>query len=206
MYIPAHFEAPDNEAMYMLMRSYPLATLITLGADGIGANHIPLLLSPEPAPFGSLRGHVARANPLWRDFKPDVEALAIFHGPEAYVSPSWYATKKQHGKVVPTWNYAVVHAYGKLRVKDDPAWIQSQLNELTTEHERKQYRPWAVADAPPEFIEKLVQAVVGIEIEIARLQGKWKMSQNQPPENRAGVADGLKTADCGEVAAWIKPV
>lgn len=206
MYIPAHFEAPDREAMYALMQNYPLATLITLSADGMVANHIPLHLSAEPVPFGTLRGHVAHTNPLWRNFRPDTEVLAIFHGPEAYVSPSWYATKKQHGKVVPTWNYATVHAYGKLHIKDDPAWIRTQLTELTAEHEKKQPEPWAMTDAPLEFIEKLVQAIVGIEIEITRLQGKWKMSQNQPLENRAGVAEGLKNSGREDVAAWIKPV
>ncbi len=127
MYIPAHFESPDLEATHQLMKDYPLATLVTMGVNGMEANHIPLHFSTEPLSPGTLRGHVARANPMWRHLVPEVEVLAIFHGPEAYISPSWYARKKQDGKVVPTWNYAVVHVYGKLQIKDDPDWLREQL-------------------------------------------------------------------------------
>jgi len=132
MYIPPHFEQPDIEVMHDLIRNRPLATLVTLGSDGINANHIPLHLTPAPEPFGVLRGHVARANPIWRDLESDVDTLAIFHGPDAYISPSWYATKQETGKVVPTWNYTVVHAYGSLRIIDDASWVRSQMDDLIT--------------------------------------------------------------------------
>jgi len=201
MYIPPQFEQPDIEAMHALIRDRPLATLVTLGANGISANHIPLHLSPTPEPFGVLRGHVARANPLWRDFASDVETLAIFHGPDAYISPSWYATKQEAGKVVPTWNYAVVHAYGFLRVIDDAAWVRTQLEELTQHNEAAFPEPWAVADAPEDFTEKLIGAVVGIEMVITRLIGKWKVSQNQPSQNHRSVIQGLSDSGQSEALA-----
>ncbi len=201
MYTPSHFAAPSQEALYQLMREYPLATLVMLGPEGLEANHIPLHLSAE----GVLRGHVARANLLWQSYAPGKEVLAIFHGPQAYVSPSWYASKKQHGKVVPTWNYAVVHAHGRLQVRDDPAWVRKQIEALTAEHEGRLPQPWAVQDAPPDYIEDLLKAVVGIEIEVTRLNGKWKMSQNQPPENQAGVVAGLASIGQAATAAWVKP-
>ena len=194
MYIPPHFEQPDIEVMHDLIRNRPLATLVTLGSDGINANHIPLHLSPAPEPFGVLRGHVARANPIWRDLESDVDTLAIFHGPDAYISPSWYATKQETGKVVPTWNYAVVHAYGSLRIIDDASWVRSQMEDLTTHHEAAFPVPWALSDAPEDFTEKLIEAVIGIEMVITRLSGKWKVSQNQPPQNQHSVIQGLNAS------------
>ncbi len=191
MYIPAQFEQPDIEAMRELIRNRPLATLVTLDSNGINANHIPLHLEEMPEPFGVLRGHIARANPLWCDLAADVETLAIFHGPDAYISPSWYATKQEAGKVVPTWNYAVVHAYGSLRIIDDAAWVRTQMEALTQQHEAAFPEPWAVSDAPEDFTEKLLEAVVGIEMVITRLIGKWKVSQNQPPQNQHSVIQGL---------------
>lgn len=205
MYIPAHFESPDREATHQLMKDYPLATLVTMGVNGMEANHIPLHFSTEPLSPGTLRGHVARANPMWRHLVPEVEVLAIFHGPEAYISPSWYASKKRDGKVVPTWNYAVVHAYGKLQIKDDPVWLREQLETLTAAHESNLPQPWAVGDAPADYIGNLLKAVVGIEIQVTRLQGKWKMSQNQPPENRMGVVKALEQSGQGDVAGLIRP-
>ena len=191
MYIPKHFEEPNVDVLHDLIRVQPLATLVTLGPDGLAANHIPLHLSPEPAPYGTLLGHVARANSIWKDVGPNQEVLAIFHGPEAYISPTWYATKQETGKVVPTWNYAVVHAYGALRVIDDAAWVRAQLELLTTQSEAAMPTPWAVSDAPPEYIEKLIHAIVGIEIVVTKLFGKWKVSQNQPERNQASVEEGL---------------
>jgi transcriptional regulator len=193
MYIPKHFEEPKIEVMHQLMRAHPLATLVTLASTGLNANHIPFLLSPEPAPYGALQGHVARANPVWTDLAREVEVLAIFHGPEHYITPSWYATKQETGKVVPTWNYITVHAYGALRVVDDAAWLRDQLAALTAHNEAGFAQPWKITDAPEEFIEKLTGAIVGIEIVITKLQGKWKLSQNQPPRNRAGVIAGLES-------------
>ena len=195
MYLPEHFEQPRVETLHVLMRARPLATLVTLSPAGLDANHIPLLLSEEPAPFGTLQGHVARSNPVWRNIAKEAGSLAIFHGPEAYITPSWYATKKETGKVVPTWNYAVIHAHGILRIIDDATWVRAHLEALTDHHEANLTEPWAVADAPPEFTKKLVDAVVGVEITITRLTGKWKASQNQTEQNRAGVIDGLRA--CG---------
>ena len=195
MYIPKQFEQPRVEAMHELMRARPLATLVTQTSGGLDANHIPLHLSDAPAPLGTLRGHVARANPLWRDCAKEIEVLSIFHGPDVYITPSWYATKHETGKVAPSWNYAVVHAHGELRVVDDAAWVRAHLEALTDYHEADFPNPWAVSDAPHEFTGKLIESVVGIEIVITRLSGKWKVSQNQPAQNRTGVIEGLR--GCG---------
>lgn len=195
MYIPAHFEQPDIGIMHELIRAYPLATVVTLSSNGLNANHIPLHLSADASKFGVLTGHVASANPI-RYEQGDV--LAIFQGPDAYISPSWYATKQETGKVVPTWNYAAVHAYGSLRVIDDAAWLRGQLEALTSDHEARFSEPWKVEDAPADFTDKLLEAIVGIEITINRLEGKWKVSQNQPQRNQAGVMQGL--ADNGQPA------
>jgi transcriptional regulator len=207
MYTPKHFEEPRVAVMHELMRARPLATLVTLASAGLNANHIPLHLIDQPAPFGTLRGHVARANPLWSDFAKDVEVLAIFHGPDSYITPSWYATKQETGKVVPTWNYAVVHAYGTLRVIDDAAWVRAQIEALTAHNEFGFAHPWSVSDAPHEFTDKLIEAIVGFEIVITKLSGKWKVSQNQPAKNQAGVIAGLNSSghrDAEAMAALIE--
>ena len=206
MYIPSQFEQPDIQVMHELIRNRPLATLVTLGANGINANHIPLHLAPTPEPFGVLRGHIARANPLWRDLVADVETLAIFHGPDAYISPSWYATKQEAGKVVPTWNYTVVHAYGTLRIIDDAVWVRAQLEALTQQQEAAFPEPWAVSDAPEDFTERLLEAVVGIEMVITRLIGKWKVSQNQPRQNQRSVIEGLNARGQSEAVAMAAMV
>jgi transcriptional regulator len=193
MYIPKHFAEPKIDVMHELMRAHPLTTLITLSSAGLNANHIPFLLSPEPAPYGTLRGHVARANPVWTDFAKSTEVLAIFHGPEHYITPSWYATRQETGKVVPTWNYITVHAYGALRVVDDARWLRAQLAALTAQNEAGFAQPWKITDAPHEYTEKLIGSIVGIEIVISKLYGKWKLSQNQPAQNRTGVIAGLES-------------
>lgn len=203
MYIPRHFEQPNIEVMHELIRTRPLATLVTLSANGINANHIPLHLSESPVPFGTLRGHVARSNPIWRDLESNIEVLAIFHGPNAYISPSWYATKLETGKVVPTWNYTVAHAYGSLRIIDDADWIRTQLEALTDHNETAFPEPWAVSDAPSYFTDKLIESIVGIEIVITRLSGKWKVSQNQPPQNQASVIQGLNNSGQSDAAALV---
>lgn len=200
MYIPSHFEQPNIKNLHELIRSRPLATLVTIDSQGINANPIPLHLSTDPEPFGTLRGHVARANPIWQDLDTSMDMLAIFHGPDAYISPSWYATKQVTGKVVPTWNYTVVHAYGTLRIIDDPAWIRTQLEALTNHNEAAFPEPWAIDDAPFDFTEKLLDAIVGIEMVITRLAGKWKVSQNQPAENQDSVIQGLNTSSHREAA------
>ena len=206
MYTPKHFEQPDTEVMHELIRARPLATLVTLTSAGLEANHIPLHLVGTPAPFGALQGHVARANPLWRDFNKDLEVLAIFHGPDSYITPSWYASKQETGKVVPTWNYAVVHAYGRMRIIDDAVWVRAQLEALTMHNEAGLAHPWSVSDAPHDYTEKLITQIVGFEIAITRLSGKWKVSQNQPAQNQESVIAGLNNSelhDAGEMAKLI---
>ena len=206
MYTPKHFEEPRIEVLHELMRARPLATLVTLTSGGLNANHVPLHLADTPAPFGTLRGHVARANPVWRDFAKDVEALAMFHGPDCYITPSWYATKQETGMVVPTWNYAVVHAYGTLRIIDDAVWVRAQIEALTAHNEAGFARPWSVSDAPHEYTEKRIGAIIGFEIVITKLTGKWKVSQNQPAQNQASVIEGLNNSglrDAAEMAALV---
>jgi transcriptional regulator len=191
MYLPRHFEETRVEVLHELIRTHPLGALVTLGRDGLDANHIPLEVDPGPAPLGTLRGHIARANPLWRDAAGGVEALVIFQGPSSYISPAWYPTKQETGKVVPTWNYAVVHAHGALRFIDDRAWLRAFVETLTNRHEAARRNPWKVTDAPADFIDTMVGAIVGLEVRITRLIGKWKVSQNRPAPDRQGVVEGL---------------
>jgi transcriptional regulator len=191
MYLPTHFEEARVEALHALMRAYPLGTLVTLTPDGLDANHIPFEIDPEPRPFGTLRGHVARANPVWSETSAAAGALVVFQGPDSYISPSWYPTKAETGKVVPTWNYAVVHAHGAPRFIEDRAWLRAFVERLTDRQEAPRREPWKVTDAPADFIDRQIGAIVGVEITIARLIGKWKVSQNRPPHDRAGVVAGL---------------
>ncbi len=205
MYLPGHFAETRVEVLHDLMRAQPFATLVTQGADGLSADHLPLHFAAGVGPCGALQGHVARANPLWRH-AADTEVLVIFQGPQAYVTPSWYETKRADGKAVPTWNYVVVHARGRLRVIDDPAWLREQLETLVAEHEAGFAEPWQISDAPPDYIEKMLKAIVGIEIVINELSGKWKTSQNQPEINRAGVVAGLRrqgTEDALQMAELV---
>ena len=192
MYLPKHFAETDVSTMHALMRQHPLATVVRHGAAGLDANHIPFLLVDQPAPYGKLQGHVARANPLCKAGEGADDVLVIFQGAESYISPSNYATKAEHGKVVPTWNYTAVHAYGRLRLIDDAEWIFAQISALTVTNESTLPQPWAVSDAPADYIEKMLGAIVGIEITIERLIGKWKVSQNQPPANQASLIAALK--------------
>jgi transcriptional regulator len=192
MYLPSHFEEKRPEVLHQLIREHPLGALVTLGREGLDANHVPFEFDPEPAPFGTLRAHVARSNPVWQDFSKDVEALVVFQGAQAYISPSWYASKKEGGKVVPTYNYMVVHAYGAMRVIDDPAWVLGLVERLTDRHEAGRAGRWKVTDAPRDYIDKMLAAIVGIEIPVSKLIGKWKVSQNQPQANREGVVNGLR--------------
>jgi transcriptional regulator len=207
MYLPKHFEETRVEVLHELIATHPFAALVALTADGLEANHIPFELDAEPAPFGTLRGHVARANPFWRELARGNEALVIFQGPHTYVSPSWYPSKKETGKVVPTWNYAVVHAYGTPRVIEDPVWLRGLVEKLTAHHEGGRRHPWRVTDAPMEFIDKQLGAIVGVEISIGRLIGKWKVSQNRPARDRAGVVAGLLDEggdSAATMAAWVR--
>ena len=195
MYLPSHFEETRAEVLRQLIRSHPLGTLVTFGADGLNANHVPFEFDPDPAPFGILRAHVARANPVWRDFSKEVEPLVIFQGPQIYITPSWYQTKKETGKVVPTFNYIVVHAYGAMRVFEDAGWLREFVGGLTDRFEAARARPWAVSDAPEDFVASQLRAIVGIESAVTRLIGKWKTSQNRPAADQKGVVAGLRESD-----------
>lgn len=190
MYVPTHFEEHARDVLHALIRSHPLGAWVTTTSAGLVVDHIPMLLSAAGA-HGTLHCHVARANPVWRSFSRTQPSLVIFQGPEAYISPSWLPSKQQHGKVVPTWNYAVVHAHGMPRAIEDPAWILDHVTRLSVEHEAQQPLPWQVGDAPRDYIDKLVTAIVGIEIPIDSLVGKWKVSQNRPQPDRLGVVAGL---------------
>lgn len=205
MYLPRHFEESRVDVLHELIHTHPLGALVTLTPGGLDANHIPFEVDPEPAPFGTLRGHVARANPLWREFSRDVETLVIFQGPGTYVSPAWYPTKQETARVVPTWNYMVAHAHGALRVIDDPAWLRDFVTKLTTRHEAGRVEPWHVTDAPADYIDKQLGAIIGLEIPLTRLVGKWKMSQNRPAQDRAGVVEGLRR-EGGQAGAAIADV
>jgi len=195
MYLPAGFREDDVPTLHQAMRQ---ATLVTFGPEGLSASHIPMLL-PEPEPFGTLLSHVARANQQWHSFDSDGQALAIFLGSDAYVSPAWYATKRQTGKVVPTWNYVAIHAYGTLRPFHDPDRLLDLVTKLTVRQESGRPDPWAVSDAPLDFVRSQLKAIVGLELRIERLEGTWKMSQNRPVEDHAGIVDGL--AQAGNTAA-----
>jgi transcriptional regulator len=204
MHIPSAFEEKRIDVMHQLMREHSLATLVVQTKDGLDANHIPLHIKQTETEFGTLVGHVARNNPVWKMFKQDVEVLAIFHGPNAYISPSWYPTKQENHKVAPTWNYATVHASGFMRVIEDENWLLELLDMLTREHETHFKQPWHVSDAPEDFVKKLVSAIVGIEIPISKLIGKWKVSQNQPQRNQIGVIEGLaETSDLSGMANFM---
>jgi transcriptional regulator len=191
MYVPGHFKQEDVVVLHEALRERAFATLVTSTADGLEASHVPMVLDADPRPFGTLVGHVARANPQWRTARTDVPALAIFLGPDAYVSPAWYPTKQDTGKVVPTWNYVAVHATGTLRFFEDADRLLALVTRLTEAHEAGRPNAWAVTDAPADYVQTMLKAIVGFELTITRLEGKWKMSQNRPAADRAGVITGL---------------
>jgi transcriptional regulator len=191
LYVPKHYEEKDIAVLHALIDAHPLGAWVTTGNAGLVANHIPFLIDAARGEFGTLVGHVAKANPVWRALSGENESLIIFQGPDAYVSPSWYQSKKEHGKVVPTWNYAVVHAFGTPRAIPDHAWLMALVDRLTTKHESGRTAPWKVTDAPADYISKRLDAIVGIEIPIRRIEGKWKASQNQPLPDKLGIIAGL---------------
>jgi transcriptional regulator len=201
MHTPKHFEEPRIEVLHDLISRQSLATLIVIGSKGLNANHIPMHLSRTQGPFGTLRGHVSRSNPVWKEVDLSVEALAIFSGPDAYITPNWYATRRETGQAVPTWNYVVAHAYGPMRVIEDPAWLRSHVEELTRHKESGFPEPWTMADAPADYIARLLGGIVGLEIEVSRIEGKWKVSQNQPESNRKGVVAGLQASGDAQALA-----
>ena len=190
MYRPAAFRQDDLTALHDQIDSTGLALLTSNGPAGLQATHLPLLLEPEEGEFGTLYGHFARANPHWQDLAGQ-EALAVFAGPDAYVHPGWYPGKAEHGQVVPTWNYIAVHAWGQVETFDDPERLRELLTRLTARHEAGRPRPWALDDAPAEYLERMLRAIVGFALPIRRLEGQWKLSQNRQPADHAGVREGL---------------
>ena len=192
MYVPAHFNEDRIGVLHDLMRATGLATLVSMTAEGLIASHAPMMIDPAPAPYGTLVGHLAKANQHARSADPCVQTLVIFQGPDGYITPSYYAAKKQHGKVVPTWNYAAIHAYGTLEVFDDPARLLEIVTRLTNRFESPRAQPWAVSDAPGDFVQGMLNGIVGIRMPIVRLEGKVKMSQNRPAADQTGVVEGLR--------------
>jgi transcriptional regulator len=204
MYQPPHFREDRTEVQHALIRKHPLGLLITAGPAGLLANLFPFLLDVAGAGKGTLRLHMARANPQWHELEAVEECLVVFQGPQDYVTPSWYATKHETAKVVPTWNYATVHAWGRPRVMKDDAWLRKQIEDLTVSRESLRAEPWAVSDAPEDFVVMQMRAIVGIEIPISRIEGKWKMSQNRPEADRAGVISGFREAGDEAIAALVE--
>jgi transcriptional regulator len=201
VYLPPAFAETDVETLHGLIREFPLGLLITLGGEGLSANHIPFVFDANSGVHGRLLGHVARNNTVWRDHDPNQEALVVFQAADGYVSPNWYPSKHETHEAVPTWNYAVVHAHGPLIVHDDERWLRGQAGRLTKQQEASQPVPWKMADAPPAYTAAMLAQIVGIEIPIARLTGKFKASQNRQPRDRDGAISGLRaTGDPGDAA------
>jgi transcriptional regulator len=205
MYRPDHFRVDDVSLMHALMRARPFAALISGGPDGLYATHMPTVLKDD-GPYGVVDFHLARANPHWKRLAEGNEALMIFQGPEGYITPNWYPSKAEHGKVVPTWNYAAVHAYARPEAMQDKDWLRRHVGELTAQQERTEATPWGLSDAPDTYIEAMLRGIVGFRFAITRLEGKWKMSQNREMKDRAGVVRGLGArgaADDLEIAELV---
>ena len=194
MYLPEHFAETRAHELHRLIDEHPLGALVVAGPNGLDANHVPFLLDPEAGERGALIAHVARANPLWRDARDGDEALVIFRGAEAYVSPNWYPSKHETHRLVPTWNYRIVHVHGRLRIRDDERFVRGVVARLTRRHEARagSPKPWRMTDSAPEFIDGMLAAIVGIEIGIDRIVGKWKLSQNREERDRVGAAEALE--------------
>jgi transcriptional regulator len=194
MYQPPHFREDRIEVQHGLIHTHSLGLLITSGPDGLQANHVPFLIYPGETERGTLRAHVSRANPQWRELNAVEQCLVVFQGPQEYITPSWYPTKRETGKVVPTWNYVTVHAWGRPRVVDDVVWLRRQIEDLTLLKEGGLPEPWKVDDAPADYVASQIKGIIGIEVPIDRIEGKWKLSQNRPAADRAGVVAGLSGA------------
>ncbi|PSK97984.1 PaiB family negative transcriptional regulator [Murinocardiopsis flavida] len=191
MYVPRHFDPPDDDAVHALLSAQGAADLVTWTPQGLKATLVPFVFDAGSGPHGSLIAHLARNNDQWHSAAPGTEALAIVRGPDAYISPSWYAAKAEHGRVVPTWNYVTAHVYGTFTVHDDPAWTEDAVRRLTERHEAGRERPWSVDDAPRPFVDGQLRAVVGVELAITRVEAKWKLSQNRGATDVDGVVAGL---------------
>ena len=192
MYQPPHFREDRIEVQHDLIRTHPLGLLITSGPSGLLANPLPFLIYADATERGTLRAHLSRGNPHWRELAAVEQCLVVFQGPQEYITPSWYATKRETGKVVPTWNYVTVHAWGRPHVIDDAAWLRHQLEDLTLLKEGARPTPWKIDDAPAQYVVSQIKGIVGVEIPIDRIEGKWKVSQNRPEADRAGVVAGLR--------------
>jgi transcriptional regulator len=204
VYLPDHFAMEDPARIAALIAANPLATLVTRGPDGLAANHIPLLLDPDRGANGTLVGHVARNNPLWHDGWHEGESLVIFQGTDAYITPTWYASKEETHEVVPTWNYAVVHAWGPLVIHDDTQWVRGAVGRLTRAMEASRPVPWRMGQAAQPYLAEMLANIVGIELPVARLAGKWKASQNRAPADRASTIAGLREAGDDAMAGLVE--
>lgn len=194
MYSPTAFRQDNLATLHRQIAACRLATIVSQGPSGLQASHLPLLLEPAEGEFGTLYGHFARANPQWQELANGGEVLTIFSGPEAYVSPTWYPAKAEHGKVVPTWNYIAVHAYGQAEVFDDAERLLALVSRLSQRHEAGRAQPWAVSEAPPDYIDSMLRAIVGFALPIQRLDGKWKLGQNRSAADQSGVREGLNAS------------
>jgi transcriptional regulator len=205
MFLPDHFRVEDVAEMHALMRARPFAALVSNTPAGLYGTHLPTVLKEEGA-FGTIECHLSRANPHWKDLAEGGEAMMIFEGPDGYITPNWYATKAATGKAVPTWNYAIVHAYGRPEVMKEKDWMLRHVTELSDQQERTEAHPWKVSDAPEKYVDVMLRGIVGFRFEITRLEGKWKMSQNREPQDRFGVIDGLKARAAGDDLAIAETV
>jgi len=193
MYVPAHFDEPRTEVLHDLIRQHPFGMLVTHGANGLDANHIPFELNAEQGGMGMLTAHVARANSVWQDVANGEEVLIVFRVADAYVSPNWYPSKHESHKQVPTWNYMVAHAYGRITIRDDERFVRGMVARLTRTHEASQPMPWKMTDSPKDFIDTMLKAIVGLEVEITRLVGKSKLSQNKEVGDIRSAGEALRT-------------
>ncbi|MFH0256798.1 FMN-binding negative transcriptional regulator [Vibrio rumoiensis] len=197
------FQQTDTEHLYKIIHDYPFATLILSNASGIEVDHLPMILAIDDG-VATLQGHIAKANPLARLVNDETKATIIFHGPNCYISPNYYPTKKENGKAVPTWNYIVVHVTGAIKCINDSVWKLGFLNRLTNKHESNSDEPWSISDAPQEYIEKMLPVIVGLEVQIESIEGKWKVSQDKPEINQKGVVEGLQVVGHSEMQAWVQ--
>ncbi len=199
MYVPADFNEPRTEILHARIAQHPFGTLITHGKSGLDANHIPFELAAEEGELGVLRAHVARANPVWQDVANGDEVLVVFHAGDAYISPNWYPSKHEAHRQVPTWNYVVVHAHGRITVRDDENYVRGVVARLTRTHEAAQPEPWKMADAPRDYIDTLLKAIVGLQIDITRLVGKSKLGQNKEARDIRGAGDALTASGNAQI-------